>query len=147
MKIILLKKVKGLGNIDDIKDVSDGYARNFLLPRGMAQIATDEAVKNAQIKNAQKKASEEARLTELQELAKKLKNKKIILKSKEKNGKLFGSITAKSIAQKLQEENLEISQDCIILKETIKKIGSYPVKISLDSEIETEINLEVVPEK
>ena len=147
MKVILLKEVKNLGKSGDIKDVSDGYARNFLLAKNLAAIATETAVAEAEVKKAEEKKANEANLQSLRELAGRLKDKKIILKSKEKGGKLFGSISTKNIAAELQKENLAVGQNCIILNEAIKKIGNYQIKIKLTDQVETNINLEIVGEK
>lgn len=147
MKIILLQNVKSLGKIGDVKDVSDGYARNFLFPKKMAEMATPANIAQAEAKKIDEKAALEASLAILRDLAQKLKNKKITLKSKEKGGKLFGSITAKDVAQALAKENLVVEQNCIILNEAIKKIGNYQIKIKLADKIETEINLQIAGEK
>jgi large subunit ribosomal protein L9 len=143
MKVILEKDVKNLGRGGDIKEVADGYARNFLFPRKLAKAATELAVKNVKLKKEQEKKSEEGNLQKIKELAEKLIDKKITIKSKEKDGKLFGSVSAKDIAKELAKENLEIPQDSIIMKTAIKKVGNYKIKINLDSGITAEINLEI----
>lgn len=147
MKVILLQDMKALGKRGDIKDVSEGYARNFLLPRKLAQTATEGAVKIAEVKKARDAAAEKANLEKLRELAEKLKNRKITIKSREKKGKLFGSISAKDIVSGLKKENLELSEKSIILKEAIKKIGEYKIGIKLANGIETQIILEVKGEE
>ena len=147
MKVILLQNLKSLGQIGDIKDVSDGYARNFLIPKKMAEVATEEAVKRAEAKKSQEQAEKEADLNELKTLAEKINGKKIILKSKEKGGKLFGSIAAKDIASALKREGLEISEKSIIIKKAIKKVGRYKIEIILDKGIQSKINLAVESEK
>lgn len=147
MKIILLQDIKSLGKAGDIKNVSDGYARNFLLPKKLARLATEANVAEAETKRAQEKAAQEANLNNLQELAGKLNGKKIIIKSKEKGGKLFGSITAKDITQELAGENLAIPEKSIILDEAIKKTGSYRIKVKLADDIEADVQLEIAGEK
>jgi large subunit ribosomal protein L9 len=147
MKIILLQDVKNLGKKNDVKEVSDGYARNFLFPKKLAEPATEAAVKKAEIKKTQEKSLKESENDALKSLAEKLKNIKIILKAKEKKGKLFGSITAKEIAKEIQKENLAVPEKCIILDEAIKKIGEYEIKIVLAPEIKTVIKLEVMGEE
>lgn len=143
MKVILTKDVKNLGRAGDVKDVAEGYARNFLIPKKLAEIATAEGVKEVEAKKASEQAKAEMEADKLRELAAKVKGKKIILKSKEKNGKLFGSITAKDIADELQRENLAVSTDCIIMKEALKKTGTYEIRIALSKDIESKIILEV----
>jgi len=139
MKIILLQDVKNLGKKGDIKEVADGYAQNFLFPKKIATLATDSAIKNAQAQKEEEAKSEKAKNEELQKLANELKSKKIIITAKEKDGKLFGSIAAKDIAEELKKQGLNISEGSIIIKETIKKIGGYEVGIKLSKEIETKI--------
>ncbi|MDR3582786.1 MAG: 50S ribosomal protein L9 [Candidatus Pacebacteria bacterium] len=147
MKVILLQDIKSLGKKNDIKDVSDGYARNFLLAKKLAAIATETAIAEAEAKKAEEKKADEANLQNLRELAGKLKDKKITLKSKAKGGKLFGSISAKDVAAELQKENLAVPEKSIILNEAIKKIGNYQIKIKLTEQVETNIKLEIVGDK
>lgn len=146
MKVILLQDAKNLGKKGDIKDVAEGYARNFLFPKKIAEPATEEAIKNNEVKKNQEKAQKQAQTENLKALAENLKHKKFILKAKEKGGKLFGSISAKDIAKILKNENLSVSNKNIIINEVIKKTGSYEIEISLSPEIKSVIKLEVVGE-
>lgn len=143
MKIILLQDVKNLGQQGDIKDVAEGYAQNFLLPKKMAQVATESAVKNIQLQKEKEASQKMTAKQELEKLANQLKNKKIVILAKEKGGKLFGSISAKQISAELQKENLNISPVSVIIKEAIKKTGEYEIKIKLTEDIQTKIILEV----
>lgn len=146
MKIILLQNIKSLGSNGDIKEVSDGYARNFLLPKKLAEAATAEAIKNIEAKRSEEEGKKSESLKEMKELAGKLKNKKITLKSKAKKGKLFGSISAKDIEEALEKEDLKVSRECIIIKEAIKKTGVYDIDVNLSPEVSTSIVLEVKEE-
>ena len=143
MKIILLQDVKNLGKKGDIKEVADGYAQNFLFPKKLAALATDNAIKNAQAQKEEEVKNEKAKNEELQKLADELKSKKIIITAKEKDGKLFGSIAAKDIAEELKKQGVDIPENSIKIKEAIKKIGNYKVRIELSKEIKTEISVEV----
>ncbi len=143
MKIILLQNVKNLGKIGDIKDVSEGYARNFLIPKKLAEIATKEAIKKIEAQKEKEMNQKIAEFKKLKEIADKLKTKKITILVKEKEGKLFGSITAKNIAEELKKENLNISEKNIIIEEAIKKVGNFEIEIKLSNEIRTKIKLEV----
>lgn len=147
MKIILLQDIKNLGKIGDIKNVAEGYARNFLLPKKMVEAATEEVIKKAEVEKAEEKSKKEAELEDLKNLAKKIKDKKITIKSKEKKGKLFGSIGAKDITEAMKKENLEISQSCIIMKEAIKKTGEYKIDIILSPGISVVLKLEIEGEE
>lgn len=143
MKIILLQDVKNLGKKGEIKEVAEGYAQNFLLPKKLAQIATENSVKIAQLKIEKEKLLKLAELAKTRELAEKLKNQKITIFSKEEGGKLFGRVTTKDICDELQNINLNVSPDHIIMEDVIKKIGIYEVSIKLAEGIETKINLEI----
>jgi large subunit ribosomal protein L9 len=147
MKIILLQDLKTLGKAGDVKDVAEGYARNFLFPKKIAELATEKAIQENDLKKGQEKKEEESKLESLRNLAAKLQNKKIVLRSKEKNGKLFGSISAKDIASALKKENLAIPQTYIIMNEAIKNVGEYKIEIALNPEIKTFIKLEILGEK
>lgn len=146
MRVVLIQDVKNIGKKGDIKEVSDGYARNFLLPRNLVSAATESAVKLAlEIKSKQLEA-EKINQEKTKELAKIIAGKKVIIKAKEKKGKLFGSITAKNIAQELKKENVEISEKSIVLESPLKEIGEYEIKIRLDHGIETSLMLVIEKE-
>lgn len=144
MKIILLQNVKNLGQTGDIKEVADGYARNFLLPKKLAEIATKETVEKAvRIKQETEKLKNK-RIEELKNLANKLEGRKIIIKVKEKSGKLFGSVGKKEIAEKLGNG---IGEDMIELEENIKETGIKEIEINLGSNIKTKIKINIQGEK
>ncbi len=143
MKIVLLQNFKSLGNKGDIKEVTDGYARNFLLPKKIAQVATKEAIEKAIAQKKEEEIRRQAKQKELQEKLEKLEKKKIIIQSRQKDGKLFGSITAKNIITAFKKENLDIPINCIIIKEPIKKIGKYEIEIKLSEDIKGKTEIEI----
>jgi large subunit ribosomal protein L9 len=96
MKVILLQDIKNIGRQGDIKDVSDGYARNFLLPKKLAEIATPEATQKVETIKAQQAEVQKADLEKTQALAESLQGREVLIQAKEKDGKLFGSINAKA---------------------------------------------------
>jgi len=136
MKVILLQNVKNIGKMGDVKEVSDGYARNFLLPKKLAEIATESGIKNVEILKSKMARIEQADLEKNQQLAESLQGREILIQAKEKDGKLFGSVNAKTIAKELKKENLDIDEKSIILAEPIKEVGEYDVKIELSHGIE-----------
>lgn len=144
MKIILIQDVSNLGKKGDIKEVAEGYARNFLLPRKLAQLATEQTVKDAEIRRKKEAAEQEKTLENMRKLAAVWKGRAIVLKSNEKKGKLFGSISAKDIAQALEKEGLNIKYDKIVLENPIKNTGNYEVEIMLAPGASTKIKLEVL---
>jgi large subunit ribosomal protein L9 len=147
MKVILIKNVKSLGKKGEVVNVSDGYARNFLLPRGYAKEANDV---NIHILNNKKEAERKQKLEEIeaaQKLANSLKGKEIRLQVKcGENGKLFGAITGKDIADKLNKEfNIKVDKKKIVMN-NIKSIGKYDVEVKLYPEISSKIKV-VIEEK
>ena len=132
MEVIFLADVKGSGKKGEIKNVSDGYAKNFLLKNGLAKVADAGArgeLKNknesAQFHYAQDKAT-------MQDLAKKLENVPVILSVKVgENGKLFGSITNKEIATEYKKMGYDIDKRKIVLADAIKTVGTFPIQIKL----------------
>lgn len=144
MKIILLKDVKKLGKKDDVVNVSDGYARNFLFPRKLALEAKES---NLNLLNNKKEAERKQKLAEMEEaqkLADELKNQEMVLKVKSgDNGKLFGSITGKDIVDELKKKyKLDVDRRKVIV-ENIRQLGVYDVEIKLYPEISTKIKVRI----
>lgn len=142
MKVILLKDVKGKGKKGDVINSSDGYARNFLLPKGLAKEATDS---NMHILNKKKEAERKKKIEETEEaqkLAEELKNKEIKITAKAgENGRLFGAITTKEIAKELKKQyKIDVDKKKIV-SDTIKQLGSYEVEVKLYPEISTKIKV------
>jgi large subunit ribosomal protein L9 len=141
MKIILLQDVKNLGRKDEIKEVSEGYARNFLFPKKLAQKATEEIIKKAEAQQKQREEKEKEELDKKRKLADSLRGKKITLQAKVKGDKLFGSINRKTISEELAKIGFVIWEQCIVLPKPIKEIGEHKIKIDLGDSIETQIDL------
>ena len=133
MKVILLADIKGVGKKDEVINSSDGYARNFLFPKKLAVEANAENMSKLKAKNDSNAYKKSVEKEEAQNIAEKLKNitLKVAVKAGE-NGKIFGSITSKEIADNLKEQyKIEIDKKKIDLKEPIKTLGSFPVNIKL----------------
>ncbi len=133
MKVILLADIKGVGKKDEVINASDGYARNFLFPKKLAVEANSENMGKLKAKNDSKAYKKSVEKEEAQKIADKLKGilLKISVKTGE-NGKIFGSITAKEIADNLKEQyKIEIDKKKIDLKEPIKTLGSFSVSVRL----------------
>lgn len=130
MKVILLEDVKGLGKKGDVVNAKDGYARNFLLPKGLAKEATEGNVKILQEQKTAKKKKKEAELQQAESLAEKLSKLTVEIESTAgENGKLFGSITTKDIAQALQSQHkIKIDRRKIEMDNNIKDLGITEVK-------------------
>ncbi|MBR4313930.1 MAG: 50S ribosomal protein L9 [Lachnospiraceae bacterium] len=145
MKIVLLENVKKLGKKDEIIEVSDGYARNVLIPKKLGLPATAENLNNVRLKNKNEEKKEE----NLRNIAE--KDKEVIEKTKfavsikaGANGKTFGSITSKEIAEAIKNEsNIDVDKKDILLDESIKNVGTYDVKVKLHKDIQATIKVEV----
>ena len=141
MKIILLQTIKGLGNKFDIKQVKDGYARNFLLPRGLAKIATEQVIKELETQKAAWEKGEQEIKTKLEALAKELSSQefKFTLKTGKK-GEVFGSVTKDDIKSKLSMPDIEIE-----LERPIKTLGEHQVEIDLGKGIKAKVKVITEP--
>jgi len=143
MKILLIKDVKGLGKAGEIKEAKDGYARNYLIPKGFAKLATPEVIKEWEKEQAEKEAKLKAELEEINNIKSKLENEKIVIKHKlGANGQLIGSVTNKEIANVLKERGFNIDKKNIE-HTTIKAPGIYNIDIKLGHGIHAKLNLEV----
>ena len=148
MKVILQQDVKGQGKKGQMIEVSEGYGRNFLLPRKLAIPATADAINTMNLKEKAKKA-EEARLkAEAQDVAEKLKECTVKLTAKAGNGgKLFGAVTTKEISEGLAKQyGLNIPKQKLVLDDPIKAYGSYQVKAKLGFEINGIVKVSVTEE-
>ena len=148
MKVILLKDVKAQGKKGDVIDVNDGYAKNFLIKQGLAQPATTDSINSLNIKNAaiarQKELEKQAAL----KLASELKGKEVTVSIKMgDNGRIFGSITAKEIADAFAKAGKPVDKKQIVLKDPIKNIGQFKIVIKVYPEISAECFVNVVPAK
>lgn len=133
MKVILTQDVKSLGKKDQVVDVNDGYARNFLIPKGLAVEATAAALNEIRIRQGAEKHKKEQELAEAQELKKKLAGITVTIRSRAgANGKLFGSITSMDIAEQIKKDfNISIDKKMINLPEAIKTLGTTEVEVRL----------------
>ena len=148
MKVILLQDVKKMGKKGDVIEASDGYARNYLFPRKLAEEATANAlhVVNAKEENERKKKL--AELEAAQKLAAELKGKEVTINAKAgDNGRLFGAITNKDVAEAINSEfNLSIDKKKVVVN-TIKVAGTYEVEVKLYPEVSTKMKVNIVPKQ
>lgn len=146
MKVILLQDIKGVGKKDEVINASDGYARNFLFPKKMALEANSENMSKLKAKQDSKEYKKSVEREEALKIAEKLKNTvlKIAIKSGE-NGKIFGSITAKEIAENLKAQcKIDIDKKKVDLKEPIKNLGTFPVSIKLFEGVTGNLKVQVI---
>ena len=148
MKVILQQDVKGQGKKGQMIEVSEGYARNFLLPKKLAIAATTDAINTMNLKEKARKA-EEARLkAEAEETAKKLKDIIVKLTAKAGNGgRLFGAVTTKEISEGLKKQfSIDIPKQKLVLDDPIKAFGTYHVKAKLGFEVSGTVAVMVTEE-
>ena len=146
MKVVLLENVKKLGKKDEIVEVSDGYARNVLISKKLALEATKENINNLKLKNKNEEKKEENLRRIAEENKAKLEKTNISLKIKAgANGKTFGSITSKEIAEEIKNKTgIEVDKKDILLDEGIKNIGIYDVKVKLHKDIIATIKVDIM---
>lgn len=148
MEIILLQDVSNLGNKDEIVKVKNGYARNYLIPNGMAVTATGSS-KKVLAENIKQRAHKEAKIKADAELvAKKMEGLKLTIGAKTSStGKIFGSVNTIQIAEALSEKGFDIDRKVISLKEDqIKEVGTYTAEVKLHREVKVAIEFEVISE-
>jgi len=148
MKIILKQDIDKLGQKNDIVTVKTGYARNFLIPKGLAIQATDSAIKIHNENLKQRAHKEEQIRKEAETLAGKLAGVKLVIGAKVSSaGKIFGSVNTIQIAEALNEKGFEIERKNILLGEdAIKEAGSYKAQVKLHRDVKVESDFEVVAE-
>lgn len=146
MKVILIQDVRGQGKKGELLEVSDGYARNYLLPRNLAMKATTDNLNALKLKEKAKAAQIEKEKAFAKETAEKLSGIIVTLKAKAgAAGKLYGAVTNMEISQALSEQHgIEIEKNKIVMADPIKTFGNYEVKCKLGHEINGTINLLVI---
>ena len=149
MKVILQQDVKGQGKKGQLIEVSEGYARNFLLPRKLAVLATADAMNTMKLQEKAKKAEEARQKAEAEAIAEKLKSAQIKVSARAgANGKLFGAVTSKEVSDALNAQyGIELAKQKIVLDEPIKSFGTYQLKAKLGHEVSGTIHVLVVEAK
>ena len=148
MKVILLQDIKGTGKKDQILEISDGYARNYLLPRKLAREATAEALNSVERSRSADKHREDVKRAEAEKLARDLKGKVVQLSVRGgENGKIYGSVTNDQIAEAMREQlGIEVDKRKIEAEEPIKNAGQAFINLKLMSGVSTRmiVNVKVV---
>ena len=149
MKVIFNTDVKGQGKKGELKEVSIGYARNYLIPRGLASEATADNINALKLKEKAKAAQIAREKAQAEENAKKLSGVQVIIRARAGSaGKLFGAVTSQEISDALKAQfDIDIEKNKIVQAEPIKTFGSYSVKAKLGYEVSGTINLLVVEDK
>jgi len=147
MKIILLKDVPKFGKKDEVKEASEGYARNFLFPKNLAILATEKALGELLKKKDTEGNRSKKDLKRKKQIAKAVNNSRFEIKMKAgEKGKLFGSVNALIISEKIKSEGFQIEPENVILEKPIKEAGEFSVKIDLGDNITANIKLAILAE-
>ncbi|GAS84069.1 50S ribosomal protein L9 [Paenibacillus sp. ClWae2A] len=147
MKVIFIKDMKGQGKKGQVKEVSEGYAQNFLLPRGIARPATDGNMKTLDNQKAAEERIKQEEKAEAEALAKKLEAEVTELKAKSgEGGRLFGAITSKQIAEALSKKGLKVDKRKIELDEPIRTLGVTQVTVKVHPEVKATLKVQVTEE-
>lgn len=149
MKVILARDIPKLGNRGAVVEVAEGYARNYLIPRGLAVEATDGRLKELSNEKRRQDQKQKQELEDAKRLAARLEGKtvEVITRAGEK-GKLFGSVTNKELSQSIKNSfHIDVDRRKIDVKEPIKALGNYEITIRLHPEVHTRLHVKVIPEE
>jgi large subunit ribosomal protein L9 len=142
MKVILLRDVPNTGKKHDVKDVSPGFARNFLISKGLAIVADEASLKNLEAKKRFDSLKAEQELKETEKIVSRLDGTEVEISVKAgKEGQLFESINKQKVSEHLKEMGFNVSKDQVDLKTPIKETGEFPIKLKLEHGLEAEIKI------
>jgi large subunit ribosomal protein L9 len=148
MKVLLCEDIKKLGLFGDIVEVNDGYARNYLLPQGLAKVASKESIRSIadeKAKRAEQRIEERKRF---EDAAKAVEGAEAVVAAKaNEQGHLYGSVTAEQIAANLREQGYLVANEIVHLHEHIKQVGTHTLTLKFADNVTANINLVVVPEQ
>jgi large subunit ribosomal protein L9 len=148
MKVIFLQDVKGQGKKGEIKEVSEGYAQNFLIAKGLASAATQGTVKQLDNQKKAEQRKKDQEKADAEALGAKLGEMTIQIKAKAgEGGRLFGAITNKQVAEALEKLSIKIDKRKLVLEDPIRTLGVTKVPIKLHPEVTASLNVQVVEEK
>ncbi len=146
IELLLVQHVEQLGRQGDVVEVRPGYANNYLLPQGLATVATEHHKRMVEKHKAQLEAIEKARLADLQALAKRLAHLSVTIEANaNEDGHLYGSVGAAEIVNALKRSKITIAQDQVRLTGPLKELGLYTIKIHVGHDIDSEVKIWVVP--
>ena len=148
MKVLLCEDVKKLGWLGDVVEVSEGYARNYLLPQGLAKVATEASIKAIAEEKARRAEQRTLQGKRLEGAAKTVDGAEAVIAAKaNEQGHLFGSVTAREIAVNLRAQGFEVTDEIVQLPEHIKQVGTHPVTLKFHEGLTATVNVVVVPDQ
>ncbi|MCR2805363.1 50S ribosomal protein L9 [Paenibacillus soyae] len=147
MKVIFLQDVKGQGKKGQVKDLSEGYVRNFLLPKGLAKPASEGNLKTLEVQTASEEKRKIKEKEDAQALGKRLEELTVVIKAKAgEGGRLFGAITSKQIAEALAAQGIKIDKRKIELEDPIRTLGVTQVSVKLHPEVKAKMSVQTSEE-
>ena len=149
MQVILMEKVVNLGNLGDVVRVKDGFARNYLIPKGKAKRATPQNIQHFEARRAELEKAQNAALAQAQERAAKLENLRVEISQKAGvDGRLFGSVTNYDIVDALEKLGHEVERSQVRMPEgPLKQVGEFPIEVSLHTDVTATITVAVSAEQ
>jgi len=148
MKVLLCQDMKALGWLGDIVEVSTGYARNYLLPRGLAIVPTEANLRSLEKEKAKRAEQRKNERQRMEETASMVDGAEAVVAAKaNEQGILFGSVGAREIAANLREQGFEVADDAVALAENIKQVGTHSVGLKFDKDLTATVNVVVVAEQ
>lgn len=149
MKVLFLKDLEGKGKEGEVKEVKDGFARNYLIPRGIAVEATEENLRKFEEKKRIEEYREKKRLTIAKDIKKKIDKLSLTIKAKAgQDDKLFGAVTSEDISKEIKKvSGIDIDKHQIVLEEPIKKLGIYKIPVKVDEKVTAFLRIWVIKEE
>lgn len=148
MKVILLEDIEKIGKKHEVKEVKDGYARNFLIPKGLVKQATEEALEWLGVQKEIQEKQAEKDLKIVEEIVSKIDGLEVIISVKVGDkGQLFEKIDAKNISEKIKQAGFDIKKDQVDLKKPFEELGEFPVKLKFEHNLEADIKIIITEEK
>ena len=147
MDVILLDNVEHLGEKGEVHEVADGYGRNYLIPQGLARVATDGAIRQLQEEERQQARKQAAKKEEAEKIKKELEDMQVVFSAKvgEEN-RIFGTVTTQQIAVELSNRGFDIDRRDIELDEDIRYVGAYTATITVHNDVTASLDIQVIPE-
>lgn len=148
MKVLLCEDIKKLGWFGDVVEVSNGYARNYLLPQGLAKVVSENSIRSIAEEKAKRAEQRIVESKRIEEAAKTVDGAEAVIAAKaNEQGHLYGSVTAEQIADNLRAQGFQVANEIVQLPEHIKQVGTHAVTLKFTGDVTATINLVVVPEK
>ncbi|MHC4560012.1 MAG: 50S ribosomal protein L9 [Planctomycetota bacterium] len=148
MKVLLCEDIKKLGWLGDVVEVSEGYARNYLLPQGLAKVATEASIRAIADEKARRAELRVLEGKQLEDAVKAVEGAEAVVAAKaNEQGHLFGSVTNRQIAANLREQGFEVADEVVQLPEHIKQVGTHAVTLKFHGDLTATVNVVVVPEQ